>query len=368
MPLITCPDCSHYPVSDRAETCPQCGCPLKAHPAPASSSEAATSRVSISGRGKYSTIAEALENSCDGDELILESGTFQEALVVSKSVTIRSRLSDSTALITAISDNVITVKEDIKLVLIDIRIRANNAECHYDENGNAIYGSNFSLNASNCNIEGQVRSHDSHLCFQKCKFAGIPVLDGDGEKVTPRGIQVNGGSLRISRCRFSGHSDSIYTWQANTNIEHVEISESSYGVKSYHGELSILELIIDKCKCGIEADSIVGHANISGCRIEGSGTTGISASHCKLMLRDVHISAFHEGIEAYSSELNATSCVINGDKAIGFPEGIVLSDSKAILSNCTIMLNHCGVYCRKESSIREIDCRFSNNDTDIKHQ
>lgn len=28
MTLITCPDCGHYPVSDRAEVCPQCGCPI----------------------------------------------------------------------------------------------------------------------------------------------------------------------------------------------------------------------------------------------------------------------------------------------------------------------------------------------------
>ncbi len=28
MPLITCPECSHYPVSDRADSCPQCGCPI----------------------------------------------------------------------------------------------------------------------------------------------------------------------------------------------------------------------------------------------------------------------------------------------------------------------------------------------------
>jgi hypothetical protein len=28
MPLITCPDCGHHPVSDRAEACPKCGCPI----------------------------------------------------------------------------------------------------------------------------------------------------------------------------------------------------------------------------------------------------------------------------------------------------------------------------------------------------
>jgi hypothetical protein len=28
MPIITCPDCGHHPVSDRAPTCPKCGCPI----------------------------------------------------------------------------------------------------------------------------------------------------------------------------------------------------------------------------------------------------------------------------------------------------------------------------------------------------
>ena len=28
MPLITCPDCGHHPVSDRAEARPKCGCPI----------------------------------------------------------------------------------------------------------------------------------------------------------------------------------------------------------------------------------------------------------------------------------------------------------------------------------------------------
>lgn len=30
MPIITCPDCGHHPVSDRAPTCPKCGCPIAA--------------------------------------------------------------------------------------------------------------------------------------------------------------------------------------------------------------------------------------------------------------------------------------------------------------------------------------------------
>jgi hypothetical protein len=30
MPIITCPDCGHHPVSDRAATCPKCGCPIAA--------------------------------------------------------------------------------------------------------------------------------------------------------------------------------------------------------------------------------------------------------------------------------------------------------------------------------------------------
>jgi len=28
MPIITCPDCGHHPVSDRAPNCPKCGCPI----------------------------------------------------------------------------------------------------------------------------------------------------------------------------------------------------------------------------------------------------------------------------------------------------------------------------------------------------
>ncbi len=30
MAIITCPDCGHHPVSDRAPTCPKCGCPIAA--------------------------------------------------------------------------------------------------------------------------------------------------------------------------------------------------------------------------------------------------------------------------------------------------------------------------------------------------
>ncbi len=37
MAIITCPECGQHPVSDRAASCPRCGCPITAVNAPAAS-------------------------------------------------------------------------------------------------------------------------------------------------------------------------------------------------------------------------------------------------------------------------------------------------------------------------------------------
>jgi len=59
MPIITCPDCGHHPVSDRAAACPKCGCPIAA---PNVSSGSPNQAVAVPGQQDGSQAIAQLES------------------------------------------------------------------------------------------------------------------------------------------------------------------------------------------------------------------------------------------------------------------------------------------------------------------
>ncbi len=269
------------------------------------------------GGGDYETIASAVENASEGDSIHVLPGTYNESIVISKSIDLIGEGADRTIMDGNGSRSVIRIEADNvnvsglrvnhsgdiadnALILLDgVRnCRINNTELTNGEYGILLSNSADSVMAENTarsvNVGIMVSdSSDSHLIDNDCSQirTGISLSGSSGNEIASNtcndcaddGIYLyysNENSIRDNTCE-SNDDYGIYIYKSQFNTVNSNICDQNHddGISVYYSPWNTVLVNI----CDENWYSGIGISNSEGCTVEGNDCRdndyGISVSY-----------------------------------------------------------------------------------------
>ncbi|HEC80968.1 MAG TPA: DUF1565 domain-containing protein [Thermoplasmatales archaeon] len=155
--------------------------------------EEKTKCVLIEGKGKYSSIQNAVNHASDGDTVIVQPGVYYEKITINKPITLVGSGADKTVITCKNASEVFTITESTDIIRI---------------------------NADNCTIQGFTITSPSKELSSRT-----------------HGIVINSSNNRIVNNTISHCAYGIYTYHKTrgNNISHNIVTDNKYGIYLFFG-------------------------------------------------------------------------------------------------------------------------------------
>lgn len=285
----------------------------------------------------YHSLLEALEHAEDNDCIEVSAGTYDEVLVLRKSVTIHGH-----GAVSIVGD--IVVAPDISITIQNVQfenvIEMQEATAHFE---NCRFASSYTAHT--------IMAQQAELHFSDCHF------ESAAKDVNKAFLKLSQTTATISKCQFTGKYYAIFAKTCQLTIEHTLFknqlktqlhAEESHIISSHNRFQHAVQAIVATTKTTLNVSASYFSDHTTGTQIE-LAQSSIVLTNCQLQKAKKHVTLLDSQTVVSSSfftqtadsqivaSQNSTFRATNSELTHGESHAILAQESAIYLDNCKVM-------------------------------